>query len=122
LQPDLKIHLLVGPAREMPQQLGRFLQKSDKINKRCHKRMYDSVAQPVEHYTFNVGVLGSNPSGITNEAEKAFSINFGEAFSLHGRLENAKCARRKPGIFVFTPQRQKLRFCERRRKNKNNAR
>jgi hypothetical protein len=25
----------------------------------------DSVAQPVEHYTFNVGVLGSNPSGIT---------------------------------------------------------
>ena len=26
---------------------------------------YDSVAQPVEHNTFNVGVLGSNPSGIT---------------------------------------------------------
>ena len=25
----------------------------------------DSVAQLVEHYTFNVGVLGSNPSGIT---------------------------------------------------------
>ena len=62
----------------------------------------DSVAQPVEHYTFNVGVLGSNPSGIT---------------------ENAKCALGfTEGIFVFTPQRQKLRFCERRRKNKNNAR
>ncbi len=26
---------------------------------------YDSVAQLVEHYTFNVVVLGSNPSGIT---------------------------------------------------------
>ena len=26
---------------------------------------HDSVAQLVEHYTFNVGVLGSNPSGIT---------------------------------------------------------
>ena len=25
----------------------------------------DSVAQQVEHDTFNVGVLGSNPSGIT---------------------------------------------------------
>ena len=30
--------------------------------KRCR---LDSVAQLVEHYTFNVGVLGSNPSGIT---------------------------------------------------------
>jgi hypothetical protein len=27
----------------------------------------DSVAQLVEHNTFNVGVLGSNPSGITRE-------------------------------------------------------
>jgi hypothetical protein len=26
---------------------------------------FDPVAQLVEHYTFNVGVLGSNPSGIT---------------------------------------------------------
>lgn len=29
-------------------------------------RSNDSVAQLVEHYTFNVRVLGSNPSGITN--------------------------------------------------------
>ena len=29
----------------------------------------DLVAQPVEHNTFNVGVLGSSPSGIT-ELEK----------------------------------------------------
>jgi hypothetical protein len=29
------------------------------------KKRDDSVAQLVEHYTFNVGVLGSNPSGIT---------------------------------------------------------
>ena len=29
----------------------------------------DSVAQLVEHNTFNVGVLGSNPSGITDGRE-----------------------------------------------------
>ena len=29
------------------------------------QRENDSVAQLVEHYTFNVVVLGSNPSGIT---------------------------------------------------------
>ena len=29
------------------------------------KTKEDSVAQLVEHYTFNVVVLGSNPSGIT---------------------------------------------------------
>lgn len=26
----------------------------------------DSVAQLVEHHTFNVGVMGSNPIGVTN--------------------------------------------------------
>ena len=31
-----------------------------------HQNKDDSVAQLVEHYTFNVVVLGSNPSGITN--------------------------------------------------------
>jgi hypothetical protein len=30
----------------------------------------DSVAQLVEHDTFNVGVLGSSPSGITKNGEK----------------------------------------------------
>lgn len=39
--------------------LGRHLIKSN-----------DSVAQPVEHYTFNVRVLGSNPSGITRIGKK----------------------------------------------------
>ena len=29
------------------------------------KNLVDLVAQLVEHNTFNVGVLGSNPSGIT---------------------------------------------------------
>ncbi len=28
-------------------------------------QLKDSVAQPVEHNTFNVGVLGSSPSWIT---------------------------------------------------------
>lgn len=36
----------------------------------------DSVAQLVEQYTFNVWVLGSNPSGITKASTKV------EAFSL----------------------------------------
>ena len=31
----------------------------------CSKSPADSVAQLVEHNTFNVGVLGSSPSGIT---------------------------------------------------------
>ncbi len=35
---------------------GRFLKKAN-----------DSVAQLVEQYTFNVWVLGSSPSGITEE-------------------------------------------------------
>ncbi len=33
-------------------------------NDKCH--LLDLVAQLVEHNTFNVGVLGSNPSGVTN--------------------------------------------------------
>ena len=33
------------------------------------KRLNDSVAQLVEHNTFNVGVLGSSPSGITGEQQ-----------------------------------------------------
>ncbi len=31
----------------------------------------DSVAQLVEHNTFNVGVLGSNPSGITETQKRS---------------------------------------------------
>ena len=30
----------------------------------------DSVAQQVEHNTFNVGVLGSSPSRVTKEKER----------------------------------------------------
>jgi hypothetical protein len=33
--------------------------------------LFDSVAQLVEQYTFNVWVLGSNPSGITKNLVKA---------------------------------------------------
>jgi hypothetical protein len=39
-------------------------------------KKYDSVAQLVEQYTFNVWVLGSNPSGITKTS------NFGGFFVL----------------------------------------
>ena len=39
----------------------------------------DSVAQLVEHNTFNVGVLGSSPSGITKAGKPAFFIYKGSA-------------------------------------------
>ena len=45
-----------------------YLHSQKQINKllgTAKKCRLDSVAQLVEHYTFNVGVLGSNPSGIT---------------------------------------------------------
>ena len=51
-----KIIFFIWAAHEMFLNKKRFLQK---VN--------DSVAQLVEHYTFNVGVLGSNPSGITSQ-------------------------------------------------------
>jgi hypothetical protein len=35
----------------------------------------DSVAQLVEHNTFNVGVLGSSPSGITKKSTKLQNLN-----------------------------------------------
>ena len=39
-------------------------------------RKYDSVAQLVEQYTFNVWVLGSNPSGITETSSKGRFFGF----------------------------------------------
>ena len=43
----------------------------------------DSVAQLVEHYTFNVVVLGSNPSGITDKAStKVEAFLFHKLFSI----------------------------------------
>ena len=36
----------------------------------------DSVAQLVEHNTFNVGVLGSSPSGITEASANAGASSF----------------------------------------------
>lgn len=35
---------------------------------------FDSVAQLVEQYTFNVWVLGSNPSGITEHGQGSISL------------------------------------------------
>ena len=49
------IFLFLHPLKAEPQQF-------------CNKS--DSVAQLVEHYTFNVVVLGSNPSGITVETKR----------------------------------------------------
>jgi hypothetical protein len=54
------------------------------------KKRDDSVAQLVEHYTFNVGVLGSNPSGITKEEIKKLQIEL-------KALQNQAFA----GFFIF---------------------
>ena len=43
---------------------------------------YDSVAQPVEHNTFNVGVLGSNPSWITKRTLEIKSFFLCDYFCL----------------------------------------
>ena len=36
----------------------------------------DSVAQQVEHNTFNVGVLGSSPSRVTSIGNQSFKADF----------------------------------------------
>ena len=51
----------------------------------CTPKTEDSVAQQVEHNTFNVGVLGSSPSWITKTE-----------------------AKQQLGFFVFVIQRDKL--------------
>ena len=51
--------------------------------KRFTKRK-DSVAQLVEQYTFNVWVLGSNPSGITEKASTKV-----EAFYFYRTSQNS---------------------------------
>ena len=48
---------------------------------KCLTKKDDSVAQLVEHYTFNVVVLGSNPSGIT-KINLIFPVQAG--FTLRG--------------------------------------
>lgn len=45
--------------------------------------LVDLVAQLVEHNTFNVGALGSNPSGITPSSQSAFSSRFSLPDSLN---------------------------------------
>jgi hypothetical protein len=35
----------------------------------AHMVAKEPVAQPVEHLTFNQGVMGSNPIGLTNQAK-----------------------------------------------------
>ena len=46
------------------------------------KRVADSVAQLVEQYTFNVWVLGSNPSRVTSEKFR----NHTDFFCLRGEI------------------------------------
>jgi hypothetical protein len=76
--------------------------KSKKVGKylTCNKKNYtfatllqDSLAQLVEHNTFNVGVLGSNPKRITrrrgiSEMKFLFFVNYITlAFQLTGLIQ-----------------------------------
>jgi hypothetical protein len=40
----------------------------------AHMVAKEPVAQPVEHLTFNQGVMGSNPIGLTNKSIDQFEI------------------------------------------------
>ena len=46
-----------------------------RFSKECTNR-FDSLAQQVEHNTFNVGVLGSNPKRITKKEKLWFLFLF----------------------------------------------
>ena len=53
--------------------------KSDRIKKKAvllHRKKADSVAQQVEHNTFNVGVLGSSPSRVTKTENQPVTADF----------------------------------------------
>ena len=55
------------------------------------RKWIDFVAQLVEHNTFNVGALGSNPSGITNKTARNYLIVTGcfvLSFAINLRLED----------------------------------
>ena len=49
--------------------------------------MADSVAQLVEHYTFNVGVLGSSPSGITKRLRNRALFLFVAGMSIEANFK-----------------------------------
>ncbi len=54
------------------------IQKNAVSLHRLTAKRFDSLAQLVEHNTFNVGVLGSNPKRITDEerfSEKGISLH-----------------------------------------------
>ena len=57
----------------------------------------DSLAQLVEHNTFNVGVLGSSPSGITERQPIIDRLSAAFVFTLSYRNLQPK----KSGIFLF---------------------
>ncbi len=44
--------------------------KTMAIDLESHQRPWERVAQPVEHVTFNHGVLGSSPSALTTKSLK----------------------------------------------------
>ena len=48
-----------------------------------HREAVDSVAQLVEQYTFNVWVLGSSPSGITEILNNALQVIYLQSVILY---------------------------------------
>jgi hypothetical protein len=45
-----------------------------RLPERAVASLQEPVAQPVEHVTFNHGVLGSSPSGLTNKSKDLIRI------------------------------------------------
>ena len=62
------------------------------------KKQHDSVAQLVEQYTFNVWVLGSNPSGITKNKNTELLPN---ALLMYGSWTVGRCRSNPSGITIF---------------------
>jgi hypothetical protein len=61
--------------------IGKYLagNRKDSIFAASLRKGNDSLAQLVEHNTFNVGVLGSNPKRIT-EIEREFNAKISKTF------------------------------------------
>ena len=73
----------------------------------CSEKIFffDLVAQLVEHYTFNVGVLGSSPNGITKSFAKCgaffffdFTMYKKRACCEYNRLVKTKNKKHKPPL------------------------
>ena len=59
-----------------PKKFGQFTQRQYLCTRLTANNRFDSLAQQVEHNTFNVGVLGSSPRRITERRDLKKSLSF----------------------------------------------